>query len=148
MITTSKVRVRYAETDQMGVVYHSNFLVYFEIARTDYFRQFGFTYRELEKEGVFMPVTECFCRYDQSAYYDDELDIVTTLEMMSRLKLRFHYEVYRNNSEKIAEGYTMHIPVNSSGKPCKIPAAYLAAFPVKEDARESGARQGIRNQAL
>ncbi len=145
MKSISRVRVRYAETDQMGVVYHSNFLVYFEIGRTDYFRQFGFTYRELENDGVFMPVTESYCRYDRSAYYDDELDIVTTLEMMSRLKLRFNYDVLRNSNEKIAEGYTMHVPMNSSGKPCKIPAAYLAAFPVKENARESGNPQRVGN---
>jgi acyl-CoA thioester hydrolase len=129
LITRSKVRVRYAETDQMGVVYHSNFLVYFEIGRTDYFREFGFTYLDLEKDGVFMPVTESFCRYDKSAFYDDVLEIVTTLEMISRLKLKFNYEVFRNGPEKIAEGYTTHVPVNSAGKPCKIPAAYLSAFP-------------------
>jgi acyl-CoA thioester hydrolase len=116
LITRSKLRVRYAETDQMGVVYHSNF------------REFGFTYLDLEKDGVFMPVTESFCRYDKSAFYDDVLEIVTGLEMISRLKLKFNYEVFRNGAEKIAEGYTTHVPVNSAGKPCKIPAAYLSAF--------------------
>jgi acyl-CoA thioester hydrolase len=112
----------------MGVVYHSNFLIYFEIGRTDYFREFGFTYLDLEKSGVFMPVTESFCRYDKSAFYDDVLEIVTTLEMVSRLKVKFNYEVFRNGDEKIAIGYTMHVPVNSEGKPCKIPASYLSAF--------------------
>lgn len=117
----------------MGVVYHTNFLVYFEVARTDYFRHFGFTYRQLEADGVFMPVTECYCRYDDSAYYDDELLIVTGLEMLTRLKLRFNYEVFRMPQHlRIAEGYTVHVPVNKDGKPCRIPAAYLGAFPQKE----------------
>jgi acyl-CoA thioester hydrolase len=113
----------------MGIVYHSNYLIYFEIARTDYFRKFGFTYRQLENDGVFMPVVESYCRYDISAYYDDELEIETALEMLSRLKLRFNYKVVRkSDSVKIAEGYTIHVPVNSDGKPCKIPPAYLTAF--------------------
>jgi acyl-CoA thioester hydrolase len=124
------VRVRYAETDLMGIVYHSNFLIYFEIARTDYFRHAGFTYKQLEEENVFMPVTECYCRYDRSAYYDDELEIVTDLEMLSRLKLKFNYEVFRKPEDlKLAEGYTIHVPVNRNGKPCRIPGRYLAAFP-------------------
>lgn len=127
------MRVRYAETDQMGIVYHSNFLLYFEIARTDYFRQFGFTYRQLEEDGVFMPVTECYCRYDISAYYDDELEITTRLEMLSRLKLRFSYEVFRiPEPRRIVEGYTIHVPVSRTGKPCRIPADYLQAFPQKD----------------
>jgi acyl-CoA thioester hydrolase len=118
------------ETDQMEIVYHSNFFVYFEVARTDYFRHFGFTYRQLEEDGVFMPVTECYCRFDVSAYYDEELKIVTGLEMLSRLKLKFHYEVLRGpDDERIAEGYTVHVPVNREGKPCRIPSRYQEAFP-------------------
>lgn len=133
MKSRSTLRVRYAETDSMGIVYHSNFLIYFEVARTDYFRVFGFTYRRLEEDGVFMPVTECYCRYISSAYYDDELEVVTGLEMLSRLKLRFNYEVIRKpDNEKIAEGFTVHVPVNRGGKPCRIPAAYLKAFPQKD----------------
>lgn len=133
MKTRSTVRVRYAETDTMGICYHSNFLIYFEVARTDYFRAFGFTYKQLESDGVFMPVTECYCRYDVSAYYDDELELVTGLEMLSKLKLRFNYEVFRGpHNQRIAEGYTVHVPVNNGGKPCRIPAAYLKAFPQKD----------------
>jgi acyl-CoA thioester hydrolase len=117
----------------MGIVYHSNFLIYFEVARADYFRTYGFTYKQLEADGVFMPVVESYCRYDGSAYYDDELEIVTGLRMLSRLKLRFDYEVFRKPSnERIAEGFTVHVPVNHGGKPCRIPAAYLGAFPQKE----------------
>ena len=123
------MRVRYAETDQMGVVYHSNFLVYFEIGRTDYFRQIGFTYRRMEEDHVYMPVTECYCRYLLPAVYDDELEILTQLEMMSRLKIKFLYEVVRKQDSKlIAKGYTVHVPVNSEGSPCRIPPVYLEAL--------------------
>jgi len=124
--STSTIRVRYAETDQMGVVYHTNFLIYFEVGRTDYFRHLGWTYRQMETENVFMPVTECFCRFLQPARYDDELIISTTLEMLSRLKLKFSYQVKRSgDSNIIAEGYTIHVPTNAAGKPCRIPAIYL-----------------------
>lgn len=138
MKSVSTVRVRYADTDQMGVVYHSNFLVYFEVGRTDYFRQFGFTYRELEKENVFMPVTESYCKHYNSAEYDDELLIVTRLEMISRLKLKFIYEVIRRSDEKrMAEGFTVHVPVNAEGKPCRIPAGYREALQITESGQES-----------
>ena len=93
MKTRSKMRVRYAETDQMGVVYHSNFLVYFEVGRTDYFREFGFTYRDLENDGVFMPVTESFCRTIDQLIMMTFLKSSLCLEMVSRLKLKFNYEV-------------------------------------------------------
>jgi len=123
------VRVRYAETDQMGVVYHSNFLVYFEIGRTDYFRKLGFTYKKMEEDHVYMPVTECHCRYFVPALYDEELEILTRLEMLSRLKIKFLYEVIRKHDQKrIAEGHTIHVPMNSEGNPCRVPAVYLEAL--------------------
>jgi acyl-CoA thioester hydrolase len=127
--SSSIVRVRYAETDQMGMVYHSNFLVYFEIGRTDYLRELGFTYRKMEEDHVYMPVTECHCRFHLPAVYDDELTIQTNLELLSRLKLRFNYEVIRKaDSKLIAEGYTVHVPINQDGKPCRVPSIYLAAL--------------------
>jgi acyl-CoA thioester hydrolase len=113
----------------MGVVYHTNFLIYFEVGRTDYFRQFGWTYRQMEKDNIFMPVTECFCQFLQPAKYDDELEISTTLEMLSRLKLKFSYRVHRRGDPNlIAEGYTIHVPTNAAGKPCRIPAIYQEAL--------------------
>jgi len=125
----SRLRVRYAETDTMGVVYHSNFLVYFEIGRTDYFRDLGFTYKELESKDVFMPVTESYCRYLYPARYDDQLEIITSFGMISRLRIRFDYEVVREPDLKLlAQGYTVHVPVNSVGAPCRIPQAYKQAL--------------------
>ena len=129
MISRSRVRVRYAETDTMGVVYHSNFLIYFEIGRTDYFRNLGFTYKQMETHDIFMPVTECHCRYILPARYDDELDVVTQLSALSRLKYKFSYKIVRiADSKLLAEGYTAHVPVNSDGIPCRIPQEYRDAL--------------------
>jgi acyl-CoA thioester hydrolase len=129
LISRSRLRVRYAETDTMGVVYHSNFLVYFEIGRTDYFRDLGFTYKEMEKEDVYMPVTECFCRYFLPAHYDDELEIRTQFHPLSRLKFKFTYEVIRlSDGKNLADGYTIHVPVNSEGNPCRIAESYRQAL--------------------
>ena len=129
MTSRSRVRVRYAETDTMGVVYHSNFLVYFEIGRTDYFRNLGFTYKEMESGDIFMPVTESFCRYLFPARYDDELEILTNFTTLSRLKFKFIYQVVRlTDSKVLADGYTIHVPVNSAGAPCRIPEQYRVAL--------------------
>jgi len=134
----STIRVRYAETDNMGVVYHSNFFIYFEIGRTDYFRKLGFAYKELEEKNVFMPVTDCSCRFLLPAYYDDELEIHTDLEMLSRLKLKFTYGVIRRTDNKqIAEGNTVHVPVNRAGVPCRVPNRYLEAFSQTSHIKES-----------
>ena len=129
MTSRSRVRVRYAETDTMGVVYHSNFLVYFEIGRTDYFRNLGFTYKEMETKDVFMPVTESYCRHLLPARYDDELEILTKFITLSRLRFKFNYEIVRiSDSKLLADGYTIHVPVNSAGSPCRIPEEYRAAL--------------------
>src|SRR5438093_10950824 len=113
----------------MGRVYQCNFFVYFESGLNDYFRKLGFTYRQLEEENVFMPVTDCSCRFVLPAYYDDELEIQTELEMLSRLKLKFSYGVIRKrDGKRIADGYTVHVPVNRSGIPCRIPNQYLEAL--------------------
>ena len=102
-ITETKIRVRYAETDQMGVVYHSNFFPYFESARTESIRELGFTYADMEKMGVIMPVVDVHCRYIRPARYDDLLNIRTTLkEMPLQHKIEFHHDVYNENEEHLA----------------------------------------------
>jgi len=102
-ITETKIRVRYAETDQMGVVYHSNFFPYFESARTESIRELGFTYADMEKMGVIMPVVDVHCRYIRPARYDDLLNIRTTLkEMPLQHKIEFHHDVYNEKEEHLA----------------------------------------------
>jgi acyl-CoA thioester hydrolase len=104
-MTETQVRVRYAETDQMGVVYHSNFFPYFETARAESIRQLGFTYADMEKMGVIMPVVDVHCRYLRPARYDDLLTIKTTLkELPAHHKIEFHHEVFNEQDELLAVG--------------------------------------------
>ncbi|MEO7982853.1 MAG: thioesterase family protein [Bacteroidota bacterium] len=104
-ITEIQIRVRYAETDQMGVVYHSNFFPYFESARAESIRELGFTYADMEKMGVIMPVTDVHCRYLRPAKYDDLLTIKTTLkELPVHHKIEFHHEVFNEKDELLAVG--------------------------------------------
>ncbi|HEV7783631.1 MAG TPA: thioesterase family protein [Chitinophagaceae bacterium] len=104
-LTSTQVRVRYAETDQMGVVYHSNFFPYFETARAESIRELGFTYADMEKMGVIMPVVDVHCRYLRPARYDDLLSIKTILkELPVHHKIEFHHEVYNEQDELLAVG--------------------------------------------
>jgi acyl-CoA thioester hydrolase len=101
----TKVRVRYAETDQMGVVYHSNFFLYFEVARTESIRQLEFTYADMEKMGIIMPVVDVHAKYLRPALYDDLLTIRTTLkEMPLHHKIEFHHEVFNEKGELLCAG--------------------------------------------
>jgi acyl-CoA thioester hydrolase len=101
----TKVRVRYAETDQMGFVYHSNFFLYYEVARAESIRHMGFTYADMEKMGVIMPVVEVQSRFMRPALYDDLLTIKTFLkELPLHHKIEFHHEVYNEKEELLASG--------------------------------------------
>ena len=106
MFTTStQIRVRYAETDQMGVVYHSNFFPYFESARAESIRELGFTYADMEKIGVIMPVIDVHCRYLRPAKYDDLLTVKTILkELPVHHKIEFHHEVFNEKDELLVVG--------------------------------------------
>jgi acyl-CoA thioester hydrolase len=120
--STSTVRVRYAETDKMGVVYYANYFVWFEIGRTDLLRALGWTYRDMEHEGYALPVIEAHCEYRQSARYDDELLVRTTGELLSPVRLAFAYEVRRQADDAVAAvGRTVHASVNATGRPCRLP---------------------------
>jgi len=101
----TKIRVRYSETDQMGVVYHSNFFPYFEVARVESIRQLGFTYADMEKMGVIMPVVDVHARFLQPALYDDLLTIKTSLkELPVHNKIEFHHEVFNEKDELLCTG--------------------------------------------
>lgn len=101
----TQVRVRYAETDQMGVVYHSNFFYYFESSRAESIRSLGFTYADMEKMGVIMPVIEVHCKYLRPALYDDLLTVKTILkELPFHHKIEFHHEVFNEKKELLAVG--------------------------------------------
>lgn len=118
---TTRLRVRYAETDRMGVVYYANYFVWFEVARTDWLRETGWSYREMETEGVSLPVIEAHCDYRQPSRYDDEIDIRTRATLLSAVRIRFDYEVFREESLLTATGYTVHAAVDLNGRPCRLP---------------------------
>ena len=116
------MRVRYAETDQMGVAYYANYFVWFEVGRTDLLRSAGWTYREMEAGGVSLPVIEAHCDYKQPARYDDDLEIRTAGSLVSPVRVAFSYEVVRPaDSLLVATGRTMHASIDRGGRPCRMP---------------------------
>jgi acyl-CoA thioester hydrolase len=126
------VRVRYAETDQMGVVYHSNYYIWFEVGRVELLRQMGFSYKEMEqKEDSYIVVVETSCRHMRPARYDDVLRIRTRIIEAGTRTIRFSYEVLNDaTSERIATGETMHVVCDRNGRPKQIPMHYREAFGV------------------
>jgi acyl-CoA thioester hydrolase len=117
------VRVRYAETDQMGVVYYANYLVWFEIGRTEWLRETGWTYREIEAEGLGLPVIAVHCEYREGARYDDDLEIRTTGRLVSPARLAFDYEIVRRGDGAVlAVGHTIHATIDRAGRPVRLPA--------------------------
>ncbi len=120
--STSTVRVRYAETDQMGVAYHGGYFAWFEVGRTDLLRSRGATYRELEGQGLHLPVIEAHARYLKPALYDDVLEIRTNVTAVSGARVSFGYEIHRDGTEgPIATGTTAHAAVDDQGRPRRLP---------------------------
>jgi acyl-CoA thioester hydrolase len=116
------VRVRYQETDQMGIVYYSNYFVYFEMGRIEFLRSVGISYAELEKENVFLAVADAHCKYRSPAVFDDLLVIKTCISMMKLARIEFSYEIRRVNEETlIAEGSTLLACLGANKKPMAIP---------------------------
>ena len=127
--STSRVRVRYAETDKMGVVYYANYFVWFEVGRTDLLRGAGWTYREMEVDGISLPVIEAHCDYRQPARYDDELEIRTVGALRSPVRVEFTYEVVRpSDVVLIATGRTVHASLNPDGRPRRLPQRVRGIF--------------------
>jgi acyl-CoA thioester hydrolase len=127
--SVSSLRVRYAETDKMGVVYYANYLVWFEVGRADLLRSLGWSYREMESAGISLPVIEARCNYLRPARYDDEIDVRTEGRMLSPVRMEFEYTVVRSQDGTIAaEGKTVHAALDPSGKPCRLPARVREVF--------------------
>lgn len=121
-VRTARVRVRYAETDRMGVVYYANYLVWFEVARTDWLRGTGWSYREMEIEGTSLPVIEAHCEYRRPAHYDDEIAIRTRATLLSPVRIRFDYDLIRGQEpQPLASGFTIHAALDRTGRPCRLP---------------------------
>jgi len=119
----TRLRVRYAETDAMGVVYYGNYLSYFEDGRVSYLQQKGVPYSAMEAAGVYMPVAEAHCKYRAPARFEDELSVETSVGEAGRARVRFDYVVKRGD-DVLAEGYTIHAARDREGRPVRIPAAW------------------------
>jgi acyl-CoA thioester hydrolase len=127
--SSSRIRVRYAETDKMGVVYYANYFVWFEVGRTDLLRESGWNYREMEIDGFALPVIEAHCTYRESAKYDDELEVRTSGTMLSPVRVRFTYEVVRiADAATLATGTTVHATLDRNGRPCRLPSRVRAVL--------------------
>lgn len=130
VVSQSRVRVRYAETDQMGVVYHANYLVWFEIGRVDFIRSLGMDYRTMEQEdGLAIAVVDVSARYKQPARYDDELRVETRLNAARGAVIKFGYRVKRDADDALlCEGETVHVVVDREMKKRTLPEKYANRF--------------------
>jgi acyl-CoA thioester hydrolase len=123
--TQSRIRVRYAETDQMGMVYYANYLIWMEVGRSDFCRECGFSYREMEREEqAFLAVAEANCRYLAPARYDDEVVIETVLSRVRSRVVEFKYQI-KSGGTVLAEGQTLHVVIGNDGRPRSMPDRYL-----------------------
>ena len=124
------IRVRYAETDQMGVAYYANYLVWFEVGRSEFCRERGFRYADLEALGYKLVVSDVNCRYRSSARYDETVIVRTRLKGVNKRMITFGYQVLRKGQkeEVIAEGETQHICVDSNGKTKSLPEKFLVCL--------------------
>jgi acyl-CoA thioester hydrolase len=124
----TRLRVRYSETDRMGVVYHGHYIAWFEVGRTEYCRAAGMPYRVLEDSGLLILVTAVECKYRRSARYDDEVRVATSLSELASRGLAFAYEVFDAGDQLLAQGATRHVFANASGKPVRAPAPIIEAL--------------------
>lgn len=123
----TQIRVRYADTDQMKMVYYGKYFEYFEEARSDLLRSIGMSYSEIEKGGTYLPVIEAFAKYKQSARYDDLISVETVVDEVPVARIRLNYRIFREGEqEPMVEGYTVHSFLSAgTGKPTRVPAQFL-----------------------
>ncbi len=130
IVCDTSVRARYAETDQMGVVYHSNYFIWFEVGRVELLRQLGFSYKQMEAEdGCYIAVVDARCRFKTPAHYDDEITIRTYLKNVRESLIHFAYEAVRpSDGALLAEGETVHIVTDANMNRRSMPQKYLDVF--------------------
>ncbi len=123
LVSRTQINVRYAETDMMGIVYHGNYLPWFEVGRTTMLKECGVPYRELEAQGYFLPVIEVGVKYLRPSLYDDTLTIISRISERPVLRIRIEYEV-RRGEELLVTGFTVHTFINKAGEPVRPPPAF------------------------
>jgi acyl-CoA thioester hydrolase len=118
---TTDIRIRYKDTDRMGVVYYGNYFTFFEIGRSEYMRELGFPYSRLESEGYSLVVTEASAKYHANVGYDSLIRVKTAITELRKVRLRFDYKVISENNVRLVSGHTIHACLNSNQKLVKIP---------------------------
>ena len=130
----TEYRVVYSDCDPFNVVYYANYFTLFERGRTELFRDMGIPYSTIEKQGIYVPVSDTRCRYKRSARYDDLLNIESQVQELKRARITISYRILRNDcQELLAEGYTVHAFVNTEGKPRRIPAEIIEKIEAYDD---------------
>jgi acyl-CoA thioester hydrolase len=129
-LSTSRFRVRYGETDQMGVAYHPNYLAWCEVGRTDYIRELGTTYAEIERQGFFLAVAEASVRYATAAHYDDLIRVETSLDSVKSRALTFAYRIHRDEPAPalLATALTTLVSIDADGRPRRLADSILDLF--------------------
>lgn len=123
------IRVRYADTDQMGVVHHGRYFEWFESARTEMLRSSGLPYRQLEEEGIYLPVIEAYCRYRKSVKYDELITIVAAIGELDKAAIQIEYQIFGEEETVLrGEGYTRHCFLNRQGKVIRAPQQLMEFF--------------------
>ena len=126
-VVDCELRVRYAETDQMGIAYYANYLIWFEVGRSEFCRQRDFSYAALEGLGFKLVVTEAHCRYRNAARYDELITVRTRLKALDKRIITFGYQIVRKDKDElIAEGESRHLCIDAEGKPKSLPKEFLA----------------------
>lgn len=139
VVHSHRLRVRYSETDQMSVVYHTNYLNWFEVGRTEFIRHADLTYRELEEKGVLLPLTDASISYKKPAKYDDEVEIRTHVDEITPVRLTFAYEIVRaSDDELLVTGKTMHVFTNTAFKPIRLSRTEPAVYEWLEKQHKGG----------
>ena len=124
---TTQMRVRYKDTDRMGVVYYGNYLTFFEVGRAEYMRAIGYPYAELEGKGSALAVIEASAKYHSNVGYDELITVRTCVTDIGKVRLRFDYEIYSGDNILLVTGYTVHACINDDRKPSRIPEVLAAA---------------------
>ena len=128
-------RVRYGDTDKMGFVYHANYFRWFEIGRSEMFRSMGIPYKSIESKGFFLPLSEIHCTFNAPSQYDDILVIETSLDTRYRAGMKFDYQIFSENNDKLlASGYTKHACVDSGGRVVRPPKFLMDSIAENSDA--------------
>lgn len=130
-VHSTKIRVRYADTDQMGYMYYGNYAEFYEVGRVEMLRSLGLTYKSMEESGIIMPVTELKCKYIKPALYDEEITVKVTMENMPSVRIHFRYELFNEKEELINIGETMLVFIQQDrNRPCLPPADFLEKIKV------------------